>query len=612
MRTEDDGSTEQESPEHECNRLVGLIGQTMTAYTSTRAPIDARNLSLWRGNHWQNEGTGAALGRETAQYQAQRNEIFPAIDSITSSLALDLPQCEAIDHRAIGYSIPTRGRGRTQVGRRLASVLNWFASLDDLDILTRELVLLAEVFDAGGIVKTVWSPQGNRVKWRTRMPWEVHFDPNAKRIADAQWSFERFPLHIDDFNARVKTGVYERPRQRIVADTYPRDLVAESLSYDEDEVLKRQGIKDQVTLIEFWDYRRGLLFHIHPDTRSVLSRTPMPYSRPYELLVFHPGINRLRGVSDVTHMAATQRDINELTSARREIVQRLPRRMLMSRDLWIDDTAFERFKNAKTWEPALVEGMDLAKLADKVFVTPPMDTTFDFNKHRDEDIEHIRYIAGSASYQRGAVANIRTAAEVDALRGSDDARMTVRVNLVTKVVRSMFERGAECLKWAIENADVSGIKLDEIVEATMADVETSMFAREVATTTPSFRVLPFSPGMEDKNVRRRHLIDLLKLAAAVPQFAAAVDWLEVAREAFELFGLPPECVLPVVPPEPPAPAPAEPVAPPAPTEPELEAPPEAMPPGIDPQAILAALARAAPGVPGMAPDIMQMLGGAQG
>ncbi len=604
----DEEGTKGETLEQEANRLIGLIGQTLDGYQRTRAAVDARNQSYWRGAFWKNEGISATTESSTATYQAQRNEIFPAIDSIVSALALDLPQVEAIDQRVQSYATSTRATGRTQVGRRLAAPLNWFASLDAMDKLVRECVLIAEVFDAGGVVKTTWSPGSNRVKWRALYPWQVHFDPNAKRIEDAMWSFERFPLHIDEFTARLESNVYEAPKKPIRADTYPRDLVSDALPYDDDEALKRQGIKDQVTLVEFWDYRRKLIFHIHADSRTVLSRAPMPYSRPYELLVFHPGLARLRGVSTVSHLAPVQRDINELTAARREIVARLPRRMLMDRAMFQNEQDFERFKNSKTWDPALFDGADM-DIAKRVFVTPEMNTTFDFNQHRNDDIEHVRFLAGNGD-ARGVVRNIRTAAEVEDLSMTNDARTMVKVRLVTSLVTSLFERAQECFRWAIQNPDVSGIDLAAIVNATIADYAPEAFANEVLKESVTFRVLPFSPGMEDKNVRRKNLLDLLDRLARFPDSSSEIAWRETTRECFELFGLPPECLLPPRPP--PEPAPPEP--PPAPEAAPQPDPSAALglPPGIDPGAIMSALAQAGPAIAEAVPQLAQTLGAGQG
>ena len=43
----------------------------------------------------------------------------------------------------------------------------------------------------------------------------------------------------------------------------------------------------------------------------------MPYGNPYDQLVFHDGVGRLRGIPDVSLLAPLQQDINELVSARR-------------------------------------------------------------------------------------------------------------------------------------------------------------------------------------------------------------------------------------------------------------------------------------------------------
>ena len=87
-------------------KIIGIIKKAEEYYKKNIAREDARNLSYWRGKFW--EGDGYAVLSDLENYNAQQNEIFPIIDTITSSLALDLPQCEVLDVRQRTYDIPDR------------------------------------------------------------------------------------------------------------------------------------------------------------------------------------------------------------------------------------------------------------------------------------------------------------------------------------------------------------------------------------------------------------------------------------------------------------------------------------------------------------------------
>ena len=521
-------------------RMVGLVKQTEEWYEKHRADEVIRNLSYYRGQFWGGDGV-ASKSSGARGYNAVQNEIFPIVDTIVSSLAMDLPQVEAIDQRQGGMGVPEREEDPTFAGKRIASVLNWFAEEDELDTVIQELVLHALLFDQS-VIKVSWSANLGRPIWRTKLPWEVHFDPSAKRISDIGWSFERFVLHYDDFRGRIENGVYTRPKKAIPADTYPRSIIDARMPFEQEVELREKGLKEYVSLIEFWDFRKKKLYHLHPDTAQLLMEADMPYERPYDALIFHPGVGRIRGISDVSLVAPIQRDINELVSARREIVARLPRRMLVDRKLFRSDEEFERWKNAKSWEPVLVEGPPDGTIDQHVWVSPEMPTTFDFNTHLNQGIDSIRWLPGMADYQHGQVKNIRTAAEANMIRGAIEGRLNIRARKVVRVVTSMFRKALATTKWALRNPEASGINIEAITSVTQADASVEMMRQDLLQASPSFRLLPFSPLMEDKIARRDSLTNLLAPLSSPSPLGEAVDQRELAREIVDSFGFRPSLV----------------------------------------------------------------------
>lgn len=523
-------------------RMLALVQQTEKWFEDNIAEEAMRNLAYYRGKFW--AGDGYASNKKVRNYAAQKNEVFPIIDTIVSTLAMDLPQVESLDQRARTASMPVRATDKTIQGRRISAVLNWFAEEDELDSVVQELVLHALLFRTS-VVKVSWSSSLGRPVWRTKLPWEVHFDPMAKRVADAAWCFERFTIHSDDLKSRIKSKVYSKPKKGIRADAYPRTLIDQ---YDKDldskqEQLKSLGLKEYVSLIEFWDFRSGKLYHLHPPTGQVLMETTIPYGRPYEALVFHNGVGRIDGIPDVTLIAEMQRDINELVSARREIVSRLPKRMLVDATLFRSDDEFSRWKNSRTWEPQLVQKPVDGKIADRVFVTPSMDTSFDFNRTLEDEVQGVRRIVGEADYQRGVVKNIRTAAEVDAMRGSVEGRVNIRMRKLLRIVKAMFELGQSVTRWAVINREDSRIDLAKLAAMTQVDVDGEVVASDFREGVVNFRLLPFSPLMEDKHTRRDSLTQLLPTLMGSP-LLEHIDQKELMKEIIELYGWRPSIMVP--------------------------------------------------------------------
>ena len=313
------------------------------------------------------------------------------------------------------------------------------------------------------------------------------------------------------------------------------------MRHDESAERKREGLKEYVTLHEFWDFREGKLYHIHMGSRQVLMEADVPYGNPYDQLIFHAGIGRIRGIPDVSLVAPIQQDINELVSARREMVRRLPRRMFYDKALFPNEDDAMRWMNSATWEPVPVETDGQALVGDMIFVTPEMPSTFDFNRHLEASQVNIKNIAGVGDFQRGEVKNIRTAAEANMIQSSVQGRLNVRLRMLTKYVKRGFDKAAAVLRWAAQNPEASGIDMNFIAMATQSDADASVLVRDLAENLPKFRVLPFSPLMEDRHVRREQLAALVGQLASAPT-AEEVNWREITRELIDLFGVRPSIV----------------------------------------------------------------------
>ena len=116
--------------------------------------------------------------------------------------------------------------------------------------------------------------------------------------------------------------------------------------------------------------------------------------------------------------------------------------------------------------------------------------------------------------------------------------MQVRTRVMTKFVKRGFDKAMGILRWAIQNSEASGIDLEMITRMTQLDVAPDVIAREIVESSPQFRVLPFSPLMEDKIVRREQLVALLGQFAATPS-NDEVNWREITKELIDMFSVRP-------------------------------------------------------------------------
>jgi len=521
-------------------KLSRLIIETESTTEKHIGPELVRNLSYWRGSFWKGDGYGSGWGgKSSARYFAERNETFPIIDTIVSSLAMDLPQVEAAKLSVNSYEKVTRETDPSVRGRRISAVLNWFAYQDDLDETVQELVLHSLLFRVG-VMKVSWSSRLGRPIVRVKLPWEVFFDPGARKLRDASWAFERVVLHWKDFKDRVKSGIYkvdETSERQIRPDTYPRGLLdkqATNIEYYEQE-LRKLGLREYLSIVEFWDFRRKKVYHVHPNTRQILMEADMPYERPYEVLVFNNGVGRIDGIPLMSLLATNQQDINELVSARRQMVRRLVPRFVFDRAFWKDELDWNRFIDSKITTPTRVDVPNGRSLKEAYHVVEAPQTTYDFNRHLEDGTEGMRRIAGEADYQRGRTKNIRTAEEASALRSAVEGRNGKQVNRVIKVVTRMFDHMLGVTRWALTYPEASQIDLEEITLATQDDIGPELLRQDILDWSGKFRLLPFSPAMEDKLARRGHMERMLPFLIQMAD-KGFIESEELVRELVEEFG----------------------------------------------------------------------------
>ena len=70
-------------------RLTHLVMETERVFDQYQADSVVRNLAYYRGKFWAGDGFGPKSSKHRA-YQAASNEVFPAVDTITSALSQGL------------------------------------------------------------------------------------------------------------------------------------------------------------------------------------------------------------------------------------------------------------------------------------------------------------------------------------------------------------------------------------------------------------------------------------------------------------------------------------------------------------------------------------------
>ena len=592
------------------SQIMARVDRAESYYEDWYAQQDATNRSYVRGSFWANR---TDLERSTSEvqpmspmatalaYQAQQNEIWPAVESKVTLLVPDMPACSFQDLREGASSPDGNPQNSAGAGRRRASVLNYWCRMDHLRGTLTKWIQSAITYNRGGVLKVEWDADQQRPIVRERMPWEVLWDPSARHMDDIGWYFERIDLELEEFQARMDNGEYvSTPELRRVKGQAQHQGKIELYQDDSLQRQKERNLEEiWVPIIEFWDCRHRKVYHVHPETRTVLMCRETAVPRPYVHLLFNLEPGRLEGVSDVTHAAPDQQQINEMVSARQDCVRRLAPRPMGDASIFDSEDKQKQFENSKMTSISWVnppEGSGRS-IQDYFWVFPAVQLPNDWNMHYDQTVQHIRYLMAIPDFQRGQVANIRTAQEAYMLQQASTGRLAAQAATLKVAVIELFEVMDEYLKWAVEAAALDLAVLLPKISTAMVDV--AAWGEELRQFQGMLTVNAFSPLMEDPITVQSKLEQLLPAIASYPPLAAAYSWYDVAQEIARAHGWEKSVVVPreewtrL----------AQAAQTPPPGAPPAEAPPEGAPPeGVPPEGA----------VPPIPPELLTLLGGAEG
>lgn len=516
--------------------ILQIVETGDTYYKDHFARNDARNRAFVRGRHWlsSNESLSVdTVDTEIRQYVAQQNEISPALESKLTLLAPDDPAVQLVDLRE-GASVQNGVKGSGPAARRQAAILNRWSLDDGFRSTVKQWIAVASTYDKGGILRMEWSPGKQRTVMRLRMPWEVHWDPLARHPDDVAWYYERFALHYPTYKKRIEAGQYAAPPDPVKPTEISPSLLEDFQDDRAAEADKRKvEPKAWVTILEFWDVIEKKVYHILEESRHILSCQEAAVSSPYIHLLFTQDPPQLTTVADVSHAANTQRTINRMVAARDECVDRLVPKTIVDDGIFLDAKAKEDFLAAKMTETSSVspKSGDPRPISHYFHVIPAAQLPNDFNRHLAESVEHIRNTLSVAEYQRGQVANIRTAQEAAMLQDATTARAKEQATTLKGAVRSVYTLMRDYLRWAVIHTNESGLDVAKLLRKTVAEpLDPATFQAEIEDEALSLVVMPFSPLMSDSITAGTKLELLIPAMASVPPLAMAVDWYGLAEE----------------------------------------------------------------------------------
>ena len=520
-------------------RVKELFDSARKDYEQGQAVSDERNLAFFKGDFYRTLN-GAAVPQMPPQPPASapsQNEVFPLVDAICTGLTRDCPQVELVDERWVAD-----GEEATDAeAGMLAAVYNYVAREAQLGSLALpDVVKMATMYARGGYFKVAWDQEQQRPTIEARGPDEVFIDPLARSWGDVEWAAERFDLADEDMVARRESGTYTASDGEWAAikpgQADYRTLTEQYTNNDELQARRASGDRWH-HMVEWWDVRKGVVYHFHAETGIILAVYAAPVRLPYVQLIFHKIPRQVYAVPDVSLVADNQREINSLVATRSEMVARLLPKLAYDPGVFLNATEEKKFFGGRTWQPARVKTTD-KPIAQSFYVSPDMPTGFDFNTHLGQLTESLRYTSGIDAWQRGKAQNIRTASEAQMLAGVDATRGDARVMMLDEVLRTLFDAVRQYLKWAIKNPEESGLDVALLCSLTQRGGEATVLEEAILADRRSFNILPFSPAGENVFAKRQLLLQLLPAATNGP-LAVEFNSTRLAEQLVGIFRLPP-------------------------------------------------------------------------
>lgn len=402
-------------------RLKDLIDFHLAYFrTHEMLPIQtARN--YYRNNFFQNDA-GMRLDKK-ARLQAgllSKNIIFPIAESAVAGILGNNMQVDAI--------------GMTPESEERAievTALNAETLRENLFRPKANLAMVDDVLCGRHVFKTGWNSAKDMAVITTRDPVTVFFDMSARLLSDIRYILEANLMPWDDFVARVKTGRYKVPSDKY--DTVkPAGMPDWMINAGRNsKAQKLFEAPEWIIVWEYYDIARGFVVHYLYDYDVTLMAKPLPYN-PFSIGTLNINGVDNQGLSEVQLILEQQEGINDLMTLINRVARKSIPRTAYDKDELGEDDVKDVVNTAEGDYVGLARRNTEVGNPNKVpfpqlFWPLPMPQEPTAAIRLLAQLESdVSYISATADMARGQVANVRTAAEVEAIKLQLGSRAEVR------------------------------------------------------------------------------------------------------------------------------------------------------------------------------------------
>lgn len=495
------------------------VQRHIEVFRSTEKLAFDRLLRFYQGKFYSDREAGGPS--ESQLITTSINLTYAIVETALSTLTPRNPQVTAM-MRAMSPDDSVRG---------LEGVTN--LALDNTGFYDELLMLIQDAVLYGrGVIKTTWDPDCDLPIAKVCDIRGMFFDLAAKRTSDIRYWIETTLLSEEQFQERVKSGMYASWANSIHGDAYPRWLMQDlGTSWSRQEL---KNFQRWVTVYEVYDVEAGRVVHLHPDNPEPLMEDALVYC-PYSLLTLNNNGEDCRGLSEISLISDNQEELNHIRTYLLNIARlSIPKVAYDSTALQSEDLAIAQ--EAPVGSLTGIRTTNSQPLSSAFHPWPmpePPSALFEMAASLEKSIATVSALADA---QRGQVTGARTATELALVEGQLRNRLAARQRRIDTVTVDVAQKMALLIS--------KYMTMKKVVQLSGYGDPKTVYPQTLDGVKAQFKVVPYSPMESNRAVLQEQFKAAMQFLMSNPM----IDQVEVTKQFLEVFSLSPRLFKGVPPP----------------------------------------------------------------
>lgn len=285
-------------------------------------------------------------------------------------------------------------------------------------------------------------------------PFDMFFDPDAKRFNDLRWIAQRvfMPLEVAKANdmwsktARGKLQTVSKSRQRNEVTVDVHSAHAEPVG------------QEFVEIYEFYDLISGKMCVFAEGTDAWLlkpTKSPYPNVHPFTYIPNYEVPERFYPVGDVETIFPLQVELGMVRTAQVNDRKR-GNRITLYKESALGSQGVSDMKDGK--DNAFIPVLNNTPFNEAFQQIQPLGLPPEWYRSDQQSLSDIDLVSGVSEYQRGGQANIRrTATEVGLMQDASNARSADKLAKVERAMSEIAEQMIKLSQQFLEKSDVARV-----------------------------------------------------------------------------------------------------------------------------------------------------------